>query len=162
MEPVIKDIDVEHALLEDLPAVLELWHALMELTSRVNPRYRLAPDAGRRQEAYFYDFFNSTSAAIFITRVDECVVGFANIYTTHPSAVFVQHVLGIVENIYVLPEHRRRGLARKLVARCHDFFRQHRVDEIYVNVVPKNELSETFWSAMGYETQKLTMSFREL
>ncbi len=83
-------------------------------------------------------------------------------YVTKPAPVFTQHVLGIMENLYVHPDFRRRGIGRRLVDSSHRFFELLEVDEIYVNVIPANRLSKQFWSSMGYETKKLTMTRRGL
>ncbi|MBZ0274471.1 GNAT family N-acetyltransferase [bacterium] len=150
---------VDRARLADLPRVVDLWMELMRLTERFNKRYALAPGARRLQESYMRSFFDSSSAAIFVAREGERAGAFANVYITKPAPVFAQHVLGIIENIYVEPDFRGRGLGRQLVEASHRFFRTFRVDEVYVNVIPANENSRKFWEHMGYSTQKLTMAF---
>ena len=160
MEAELIEYSIEHAKFGDLPKVLDLWEKLMRLTAKYNDRYKLSPDARRRQEVYFRGFFESSSSAILVARVGGHVTAFANIYVTRPSAVFDQQNLGVIENIYVESNYRRRGIARSLVERSHEYLNNHLADEVFVNVVLANKVSELFWKSMGYETQKKSMSFK--
>ncbi len=160
MEAAIIDYSIEHATMHDLPRVLDLWEKLMRLTAQYNERYKLSPDARRRQEIYFRGYFENSTAAILVARADGIVAAFCNIYVTRPSAVFDQQNLGVIENIYVDKNYRRRGIAGNLVDRSHEYLNNHLADEVFVNVVLANKVSEKFWRAMGYQTQKKSMSFK--
>ena len=92
--------------------------------------------------------------------VGRLIVGFTDIYTTKPAPVFEQKVLGVIENIYVLPEYRRLHIGEHLVHWARRFFENLRVGEIFVNVIPTNETSVVFWESMGFRTQKLSMTWK--
>lgn len=158
MKAVKEEIVIDAAGPEDLPEVLDLWAELMVLTSQYNRHYEMIETAKLLQESYLKAFFDSSTAAIFAARDRARIAGFANVYITKPAPVFKQNTLGVIENLYVLPEYRRRGLGRRIVERAHQYFSDFDTDEIYVNVIVANEASEKFWSAMGYQTQKLTMA----
>ncbi len=161
MEAASIEYSIEHAMPDDLPRVLDLWEELMNLTARYNQRYRLSPDARRRQENHYRGYFGNAASAILVARINGDVAAFCNIYVTRPSAVFDQQNLGVIENIYVESAHRRRGIAGSLVRRSHEFLKNHLADEVFVNVVLANKVSEAFWQSMGYQTQKKSMSFKE-
>ena len=158
MKALKEDIVIDQAEPRDLPDVLDLWAELMVFTANYNSHYGLVENSKRVQESYMKAFFDSNTATIFVARDAGRIVAFTNVYITKPAPVFEPHVLGVIENIYVRPEYRRRHIGLKLVERSHQYFTDFGADEIYVNVIPANGLSEKFWYAMGYRTQKLTMA----
>ncbi|MCB9475648.1 MAG: GNAT family N-acetyltransferase [Deltaproteobacteria bacterium] len=160
MKALRDEFEIQHATLDDLPRVLDLWRQLMELTATHNDRYRLSPGAMKLQMSYLRSFMDSTTAAIYIAKSDGLIVGFTDIYTTKPAPVFEQKVLGVIENIYVLPEYRRLHIGEHLVHWARRFFENLRVGEIFVNVIPTNETSVVFWESMGFRTQKLSMTWK--
>jgi GNAT superfamily N-acetyltransferase len=62
--------------------------------------------------------------------------------------------LGEIGDLYVLPEHRRRGLARRLIERAQDWCRAQGCTAIVVTITPlgeqRHQLSR-FYAALGFE-----------
>jgi ribosomal protein S18 acetylase RimI-like enzyme len=53
----------------------------------------------------------------------------------------------------VLPEHRRRGIARRLVERAEELHRRRGARRIATFVVTTGATSGDFWTALGYQAQ---------
>jgi GNAT superfamily N-acetyltransferase len=62
--------------------------------------------------------------------------------------------LGEIGDLYVLPEHRRRGLARRLVERAKEWCRTQGCSAVSVTITPvgqqRHQLSE-FYARLGFE-----------
>ena len=58
---------------------------------------------------------------------------------------------GELVDLWIEPDHRRRGLARRIVNDLLGFFRAHRVAFLAVNFVRTNPLGEGLWKGLGFE-----------
>lgn len=154
----IPEIEIDLMKAGDIELVLQMWWDLLQLTADVNDRYRLADEALDHQRLFFERHLDHETAFCFVAKADGAPVGFANGYIILPSRIFRQVHIGLIENLYVDPDLRRAGLGTRLVASCYGWFEGFGVDEVYVNVVPANEASKKFWTAMGYTVHKQTMA----
>ena len=58
-------------------------------------------------------------AAFFLAFAEETAVGFAQCQLRHDYVEGAEHSpVGYLEGIYVMPEHRHRGIARQLLCAC--------------------------------------------
>ncbi len=63
---------------------------------------------------------------------------------------------GELIDLWVDPEHRRKNLARRVVARLLRFFRTQQVDFLIVSYVEGNHLGETLWKRLRFEPVLIT------
>jgi ribosomal protein S18 acetylase RimI-like enzyme len=154
-------IRIRLAQREDLNAVVALWKELMDLTAEVNPRYRLRVNAEDQQRAIFSEYIRRSDAYVIVGEAAGRIVSFSNGYLTMPAKTFAQSVIGVLENLLVVEDYRRRGIGRETATKAIAWLGRQGAMEIYVNVIPKNVGSLKFWRAMGFEVQRLAM-FKEL
>jgi ribosomal protein S18 acetylase RimI-like enzyme len=64
----------------------------------------------------------------------------------------IPRVSGKFEDIWVDPEHRRKGLCKRLVSHLTDFFASVGVDSLEVQYVEGNYEAEQTWAALGFHT----------
>lgn len=151
-------LDISPIRADQLESVLTMWKSLLDMTAKVSPRYRLSSQAVEIQRKYFLKHWNNHLTFCFVATLDKEPAGFANGYVITPAEIFEQRTVGMIENIFVRDEHRRQGIGALLVNDCYEWFHEKEVTDIYVNVVPANELSFRFWEAMGYDIYKMTMA----
>jgi GNAT superfamily N-acetyltransferase len=63
---------------------------------------------------------------------------------------FAPSVTGLVDDVWVEPELRGRGLARELLAELVAFFRRHGAEIIVLDYVIANREAERLWSRLGF------------
>ncbi len=68
----------------------------------------------------------------------------------------------VVQDFYVVPDHRRKGVGRALVQRILDEAKALRVDRIDLEILPKNAIGATFWKALGFRTEGRTIFSRAI
>jgi GNAT superfamily N-acetyltransferase len=61
--------------------------------------------------------------------------------------------LGHVEELYVAPSHRRRGVAKALVSSLRQWFRELKIDTISASVHHLNPTALYFWQHSGFEVR---------
>ena len=59
---------------------------------------------------------------------------------------------GVVDDVFVLPEWRRRGIARRMVGEGIRYLREQGVEEVRLDVVQSNEPAVSLYRSMGYVT----------
>jgi GNAT superfamily N-acetyltransferase len=59
---------------------------------------------------------------------------------------------GVVDDVFVLPEWRRRGIARRLVGEGIQYLREQGVEEVHLDVVQSNEPAISLYRSLGYVT----------
>ena len=74
----------------------------------------------------------------------------------------VSSPVAFLEGIYVLPEHRRGGAGRALVAVAEQWGREHGCRELASDALLGNELSRRFHGGAGFEETERAVYFCKL
>ena len=130
----------------------------MNLTAIYDPRYRLRVGASDRQRAAFHEYLRREDSYITVGEVRGRVVSFSNGYLTVPAKAFAQTAIGVLENLYVVEELRRKGIGRQAAEYAIKWLNEKGAHEIFVNVIPKNGASLEFWQGMGFSVRRLAMT----
>lgn len=64
--------------------------------------------------------------------------------------------LGAIQNVGVIPKHRRRGLGRKLVLKCLEGFKQVGMDRVYLEVTAENWGAVALYESIGFRLVRTT------
>lgn len=94
----------------------------------------------------------------FIARVDGAVAGFACARIA-PCILYAQPGAELTE-LFVLPEYRRRGVARALVMAAEQLARSRGAEGLVALTNPSNKKAQAFYRALGY--QKDDVSFEKI
>ncbi len=77
------------------------------------------------------------------------------------APMFRVRAVGMIHDLAVHPDHRRRGIGRALVDAALDHFRQRGLDHIQVDWDPQNPAATAFWTTLGF-APRLTEAYRKL
>ena len=67
-----------------------------------------------------------------------------------------------MNDFFVDPGHRRKGIGRSLVNKILGEARAMRVDRVVLEVLPRNSEAVAFWKAVGFSTEGRTVFSKEL
>ncbi len=112
----------------DLPRVMQIEHA-----SYTSPW----------PETSFRGLLNRSDSSLYVAESDNEVAGYAACW-----AVLEQGELG---NIAVAPEHRRKGVARRLMDAVVEDMRGRGVRELYLEVRVTNTSAQRLYEAYGFK-----------
>jgi ribosomal protein S18 acetylase RimI-like enzyme len=96
---------------------------------------------------------------ILVARENETVVGVL-LGVSMPSTE-LGRVL-VVQDFFVEPHFRRRGVGRALACRILQEARDMGIDEVDVEILPTNSVAMAFWKSMSFETTGRTVHRRSL
>jgi GNAT superfamily N-acetyltransferase len=151
-----QDVRVRPARPDDLPQALDLFDQLDRFQSgwRVfEPRTSLRDEAERR----YRTALDSPDSRLVVAEGDGGIVGIAHGSLLAISSISDEVALD-VENLIVLPSHRRRGVARALVLALAQFARDRGAPRLALKTYSLNDEAMRFWESMGFRPRWVQMT----
>jgi len=102
---------------------------------------------------------NRVGGLLLVAREKRAVVGVA-LAVYQPSAELGR--LLVVNDFYVDPTERRKGVGKALASRVLDEAKAMRVDRVDLEVFPTNQGAAAFWKSMGFKTGGRTVYSRDV
>lgn len=143
------DIRIVQASAEDLSAIARLFDAYRVF-------YRQAPDldAARR---FIAERFERRDSVIFLARAEDAAAGFTQLYPSLSSVSM--RPIWILNDLFVDPAYRGRGVGRRLMDRCRDFARASGAARIELTTERTNTTAQSLYRAAGYARDDVFYKF---
>ncbi len=94
---------------------------------------------------------NQPASLIIIALKDDQAVGFIMGMVEPQTNQFSRYKLhGLIQALYVNPNHRRQGIGQQLVEQLEMAFIEHRVPYCDLSYHPKNITARKFWKKLGF------------
>ena len=90
---------------------------------------------------------------LVLAEVDGVIVGFAHGALWLPDTHRAGGPMGTITHVYVLPAHRRSGIARAMLLPLNDWFASRHVSRVELSVVAGNGAALEFWRSQGFEVR---------
>ncbi len=141
---------------EDSPAAARLWMQSAEEHTEYDEVYRASAQAERTMRRFLADLASGGHAFLFVAVASdrdgdsEQVIGFLSGELREGSPTFSPKTWASVDDIYVMPEHRSRGVGRELVRRCHEWADQRGADGVSLQVAAANERARKLYQELGF------------
>jgi GNAT superfamily N-acetyltransferase len=141
---------VRPARVRDLDAVVALRLALLR-EHPDHPIYgRLRTEIDRRARDLFASQLRATNETILLAESDGAVVGILRCVESIGSPLLEPTRYAYVSSVYVIPEARRRGVLRALLAEAERWCRGRDLREMRLHNVAGSAAAERAWDAMGF------------
>ena len=142
----------------DAAVALALWTALHREHEGQDARYRIADDAARRWSTDLRDWLRSPRDAVWLGLAGGTPAGLltAHLYETTPMYAPVSLVY--VDDLYVRPEARGRGLGRRLLGAARAWGAERGATELRAGVLAANGAGRAFWAREGAADFSVTVT----
>ena len=150
MEPNVEIFDIGRKDLREIVSMARDYFVELE---EIDRGLGMEPDWERE---YYEMLLMGLQARPFFmrgARADDRTVGFV-MFSYRVERMWMVAVRGYISNIYVLPEYRRRGIGRSLVADALARLRIAGAQSIEMEVYTDNSPGQAFWDRMGFESYK--------
>lgn len=118
-------------------------------------------DAAEARQAIEQSLSNTYGYAAFLAHDSGAVMGFAEASLRHDYVNGCEtSPVAFLEGIYVLPDWRRRGVARGLTEAVADWARANGCTEFASDALLDNGVSHAFHAAIGFEETERVVYFR--
>jgi ribosomal protein S18 acetylase RimI-like enzyme len=144
---------IEPATPDDVSAMTELWVELAR-----DQRAHGSRVLGRDNESTVRHSIGErvVDERAFVAKDGGEIVGFVTVVLEN-GAYHRDVRRGIVENVYVAPEQRGRGLGTALIERAEAALAAREVDVVTLEVLVDNEAARRLYEELGYEDHRLEL-----
>lgn len=147
------EVEIEVADSADVDAVVDRWVALLADQRPLGTH--LLPEANRSTAR---DFIAQSvlSETVLVARAAGGVVGFVDFHTER--GVYEQDVeRGVVDNVYVDPAYRDRGVGSRLLDAAEAALREAGVDVLAISVLADNDAARRLYERRGYRPHRVEL-----
>jgi ribosomal protein S18 acetylase RimI-like enzyme len=144
---------VEAATVADVEAVTELWVDLAE-GQRAFGSDLLSE--GNRTTVRETLARQAVTGGLLVAREDDRIVGFVT-FEPEQGGFEKRVAVGVVQNIYVVPERRGEGIGSELLARAERQLRVDGAEAITLEAMADNERARAFYRRHGYRPHRVAM-----
>lgn len=110
--------------------------------------YKVADISDERNEQFFSQFCEDNPAGCqFLYRELGTAVGFATVYFSYASSITAK--VGVLNDLYTLPEHRGKGIGRQLIEHCRAYAREQRATRLQWVTSPENHEAQKLYNSIG-------------
>ncbi|MDX1420486.1 MAG: GNAT family N-acetyltransferase [Rubricoccaceae bacterium] len=133
----------------DRDAAVALWLALHREHEALDARYRLAPDAALLWGNDVAEWTREDGHLVLLADADGGAVGLLSAHLGHPIPVYAPALFAHVDDLYVRPPWRGRGLGQQMLEEAERWARREGADHLQAGVLALNEGGQAFWSSAG-------------
>lgn len=134
-------INIRQAVLSDIDAIVPLFSAYREFYGRA------ADLAGARN--FLLQRFNHGESVLFIAEAAGVAVAFTQLYPSFSSVSLARTFL--LNDLYVQPQYRRKGVASKLLAAAVEYCRALGAVRLTLSTATGNESAQALYASAGWK-----------
>lgn len=147
------NVTVEAAEHGDVDAIVDGWVALAD-DQRAHGSHLLAEE--NRATVREHVTHHVVGDRIFVARREGKVVGFVQ-FSTEVGTYRMDVDRGVVENLYVDPDHRGQGIGTRLLERAETALDAEGITVVGLEVMASNEAARRFYRDQGYAVHRVRM-----
>lgn len=144
-------IEVREARIDDLGGVVDLWEQMIEHHTRLSHHFTLSKDGVDRYSKYLARKFSEKSTKLIVASTEGRLVGFMLCLLSPNVPVFKERTLGIVSDVYVRPEFRKRGITKEMLKVGLRWFHKNKVATVQLSVAAANLEARAAWGQLGFK-----------
>jgi ribosomal protein S18 acetylase RimI-like enzyme len=150
-------MEIRPAKLEDVPALVDLWIEFMDFHSALDPDYVRSPDAVKNWTTYVTEKIADEKFHIMVAVDQGRLIGHLVATIKDYPPVFTLKSYGFIQEIAVNEIYRREGVGRRLYDEAEEWLLSKGVNRIQIRVDSDNEISRSFWQAVGFAPHTETL-----
>ena len=148
----MEGIPIRSARRGDVPSLHALWQAMMAEHARLDPRLAGHPEAATWMAAQLGQASADPHRLQLVAEeASRMVVGFVTARLLPFGGLPGEEREAEISECFVAPARRRRGIARRLVARLLDMLDERRVVSVRLQAAAANPGALAFWRSLGFE-----------
>jgi len=153
----MEKIKVVKARREHIPRIVEMWKDFMDFHARADPFCTRNPGAHIGYKKHLEDTMASRNERLYVVLVDKQVAGYAFVKIAKYPPVFNYKYFGFINDMYVDPTYRRKGLGELMLKTVMEWFRLRGMKQIELGAIAGNKVAVSFWHKMGFADRMIRM-----
>jgi GNAT superfamily N-acetyltransferase len=144
------DFTIRAGRKDDAAEAARLWMRSAEEHTVHDRIYETAPGAEKTMRRFLADVANSGYSFLFVAAAEDRTVGFISGELRQGSPTFLPRTWASVDDVFVEPEYRNRGMGRALLQSVRDWAQERGADGISLQVAAANARGRKFYEDLGF------------
>jgi GNAT superfamily N-acetyltransferase len=145
-----KDFTIRAGRKDDAVEAARLWMRSAEEHTAHDRVYETAPGAEKTMRRFLSDVANSGYSFLFVAAAGDRTVGFISGELRQGSPTFLPRTWASVDDVFVEPAYRSRGMGRALLQSVSDWAQERGADGISLQVAAANARGRKFYEDLGF------------
>jgi GNAT superfamily N-acetyltransferase len=145
-----KDFIIRPGRREDAAEAARLWMQSAEEHTSHDRIYETSPGAEKTMRRFLADGANSGYSFLFVAAAGDRTVGFISGELRQGSPTFLPKTWASVDDVFVEPEYRNRGMGRALLQSVKAWAQERGADGISLQVAAANSQGRKFYEDLGF------------
>ena len=143
------------------PAEVELlkplWLEFMQYHAQFGPQYSFDPQEWPAVRARFQHVTYEENHLLLGAFWQKELVGylFGFVFLNYPG--YLPRSIGFINDLFVIPEQRRKGIGKALVTAAEEWFSEREVGFFQLSIAFPNREAKLFWEKCGYSPYSVGM-----
>ena len=135
---------------EDAAEAARLWMRSAEEHTSHDRVYETSPGAEKTMRRFLAEVANSGYSFLFVAVAGDQTVGFISGELRQGSPTFLPKTWASVDDVFVEPEYRNRGMGRALLQSVQAWAQERGADGISLQVAAANSRGRKFYEKLGF------------
>ena len=145
-----QDFTIRPGRREDAAEAARLWMQSADEHTAHDRVYETSPDAEKTMRRFLSDVANNGYSFLFVAVTEGRTVGFISGELRQGSPTFLPKTWASVDDVFVEPRHRNRGMGRALLGSVRTWAREREADGISLQVAAANSRGRKFYEELGF------------
>jgi GNAT superfamily N-acetyltransferase len=150
MDMANSDFHVRQATVEDLEAIVPLFDAYRQFYQN--------PSAPEQAREFLLKRFAHSESIIFLASERTTAIGFTQLYPSFSSGALGRTF--ILNDLFVLPDARRRGVASALLRKAADYAQRVQAVRLTLSTEITNMAAQTVYEALGWKRDTIFCAYQ--
>ncbi|MDG3088158.1 GNAT family N-acetyltransferase [Vibrio hannami] len=152
---IVNKPTIRPARITDLEELNHQMYLLHQYHHEMEPEHFKTPEEVQL-EKNISSYLDEPECLIFVAEIDNKIVGFITGHFCELVSVISKSVqMGSIDELYVSPEYRNRGVAQRLFSRMENMFEDYGVKQVFVEVWDFNQAAVHFYKKMKFKSHIL-------
>ena len=147
---------IRRAQYEDVLSIADFIRAFADEHHALEESHKRG-DEYRDIETTIGEWLRDRDVRLLVAEDVQGPVGYLRASVLESASYAREKKIGMIDDVYVAPPHRKRGVLRALLGEALAWFQKKRVPAVELNVLVKNRDAIAAWRALGFEDYKLRM-----
>jgi ribosomal protein S18 acetylase RimI-like enzyme len=124
---------------------------MIEHHKRLSSHFELSDEGRDKFSKYLAKKFSEKSTKLLVAARDGKVIGFMLCMLSPNVPVFKEKTIGVVSDVYVQSEFRKRGITKEMLKVALRWFHKNKVTSVQLSVAAANIEARAAWNQLGFK-----------
>ena len=149
---------IRSAQLTDIPDLLPMIAKICAMHENWDiAKYGFLPNPEKRYESWLKRLIQNSRDLCLIAEVDQQQIGFLIGTIEQEIPIYRLKEYAFIHDLWIEPEYRRSGIAKQLVQRSINHFRQLEIAQIRLDTAQINEAARQLFAECGFRISTIEM-----